>query len=89
MQPSARNGRQLMTLENKLGITSSFELAHEEELLSKRRALDSLFVRIATEIKAVLKEPLIDKVDDRQVYMKSIDASSSYESYCTYSMGSL
>lgn len=29
-----------MTLENKLGITSSVELAHEEELLTKRRALE-------------------------------------------------
>lgn len=29
-----------MILENKLGITSSVELAHEEELLTKRRALE-------------------------------------------------
>lgn len=29
-----------MTLENKLGITSSVELTHEEELLTKRRALE-------------------------------------------------
>lgn len=56
-----------MTLENKLGITSSVELAQEEELLTKRRALElfdeenhllameSSPIR-ANEIKAVLKE---------------------------------
>lgn len=38
------------------------------------------------EIKAVLKEALTDKIDDRQVYMKGIDASYSYEGYSTYSI---
>ena len=31
-----------MALENKLGITSSAELAHEEERISKKKALNSL-----------------------------------------------
>lgn len=30
----------LVVLQNKLGITNSVELAHEEELLTKRRALE-------------------------------------------------
>ncbi len=42
-----------------------------------------------TEIKAVLKNALTDKVDDRQVYMKGIDASYSYEGYSTYRTESL
>lgn len=42
-----------------------------------------------TEIKAVLKEALTDKIDDRQVYMKGIDASYSYEGYSAYSIETL
>ena len=41
------------------------------------------------EIKALLKEALTDQVDDRQVYMKGIDASYRYEGYSTYSMEDL
>lgn len=37
-----------------------------------------------TEIKVLLKEALTDKVDDRTVYMKGIDASYHYEGYNTY-----
>ncbi len=36
------------------------------------------------EIKAILKEALTDKINDRQVYMKGIDASYRYEGYSTY-----
>lgn len=38
----------------------------------------------STEIKAALKEILTSRIDDRQVYMKGIDAS-----YSTYSMEEL
>lgn len=38
-----------------------------------------------TEIKQLLKEALTDKINDREVFMKGIDASYSYEGYCTYS----
>ena len=41
------------------------------------------------EIKALLKEALTDQVDDRQVYMKGIDASYRYEGYSAYSMEGL
>lgn len=37
-----------------------------------------------TEIKLLLKEALTDKIDDREVYMKGIDASYKYEGYSTY-----
>ena len=36
------------------------------------------------EIKALLKNALTDKIDDREVYMKGIDASYHYEGYNTY-----
>ena len=36
------------------------------------------------EIKALLKDALTTKVNDRQVYMKGIDASYNYEGYSTY-----
>ena len=42
-----------------------------------------------TEIKALLKVALTDLVDDRQVYMKGIDASYRYEGYATYTMDEL
>lgn len=36
------------------------------------------------EIKELLKKALTDKIDDREVYMKGIDASYHYEGYTTY-----
>ena len=37
-----------------------------------------------TEIKLLLKEALTDKIVDREVYMKGIDASYNYEGYNVY-----
>ncbi len=37
-----------------------------------------------TEIKALLREALTDRINDRQMYMKGIDASYRYEGYSTY-----
>lgn len=42
-----------------------------------------------TEIKFLLKEALTDKIDDREVYMKGIDASYNYEGYSLYSIENL
>ena len=42
-----------------------------------------------TEIKILLKEALTDKINDREVYMKGIDASYNYEGYCTYKIEEL
>ena len=39
-----------------------------------------------TEIKILLKEALTDKINDRTVYMKGIDASYYYEGYYTYTI---
>lgn len=41
------------------------------------------------EIKALLKEALTDKINDRAVYMKGIDASYRYEGYSTYMINEL
>ncbi len=38
----------------------------------------------STEIKLLLKQALTDKINDREVYMKGIDASYNYEGYNTY-----
>ena len=37
-----------------------------------------------TEIRVLLKEALTDRINDREVYMKGIDASYHYEGYNTY-----
>lgn len=42
-----------------------------------------------TEIKLLLKSALTDKINDRDVYMKGIDASYNYEGYNTYKTESL
>ena len=41
------------------------------------------------EIKYILKQALTDKVNDRTVYMKGLDASYKYEGYNTYKMEEL
>ncbi len=42
-----------------------------------------------TEINSLLKSALTDKVNDRTVYMKGLDASYKYEGYNTYKMEEL
>ena len=42
-----------------------------------------------TEIKILLENALTDKINDREVYMKGIDASYQYEGYNTYTMDEL
>lgn len=42
-----------------------------------------------TEINLLLKSALTDKVNDRKVYMKGLDASYKYEGYNTYKMEEL
>lgn len=37
-----------------------------------------------TEIKVILREALTEKIDDREVYMKGIEASYNYEGYSVY-----
>ncbi len=42
-----------------------------------------------TEIRVLLQEALTDQVDDRETFMKGIDASYSYEGYEAYQAGEL
>ncbi len=42
-----------------------------------------------TEIKFLLKGALIDKIDDKEVYMKGIDTSYNYEQYNIYKTNEL
>ena len=44
---------------------------------------------LAREEERLTKSALTDRVDDRQTYMKGIDASYRYEGYGTYTMGEL
>ena len=39
-----------------------------------------------TEINILLKNALTDKINDRDIYMKGIDASYAYEGYSTYKL---
>ena len=42
-----------------------------------------------TEIKLLLKAALTDQINDREVYMKGVDASYHYEGYDTYKTGDI
>ena len=42
-----------------------------------------------TEIKLLLQSVLTDQINNRQVFMKGIDASYEYEGYSTYKMEEL
>ena len=42
-----------------------------------------------TEIKLLLKAALTDQINDREVYMKSVDGSYRYEGYNTYKTGDI
>ena len=65
-----------MALENKLGITDSAELARTEEKISKTKAIE-LF-------ESSILNALTDKINEREIYMKGIDASYHYEGYYVY-----
>ena len=69
-------------MENKLGITSSAELAREERI-SKKKAMERSPIR-DIEIKHLLRNALTTEIDSREVYMKGIDHSYYYEGYTTF-----
>lgn len=82
-----------MALENKLGIESDVErgTAVDWSLVDRKDcllAMERSPVR-DTEIKGLLKTALTNKVDDRQVYMRGVDASYRYKGYATYTMDEL
>lgn len=72
-------------LKKELGMIVDWSLVEKENYLL---AMERSPIR-DIEIKAVLKEALTDKINDRQVYMKGVDASYSYEGYSTYTMREL
>lgn len=67
-------------LKKELGKVVDWSQVDKEDYLF---AMERSPVR-ATEIKALLKAALTDKINDRTVYMNGIDASYRYEGYSTY-----
>ncbi len=72
-------------LKRRLGQVVDWSLVDGEDYLL---AMERSPVR-DTEIRALLKDALTSRVDDRQVYARGIDASYRYEGYATYTMGGL
>lgn len=67
-------------LKKEIGKVIDWSNVDKEDYLA---AMERSPVR-ALEIKALLKEALTYKINDRAVYMKGIDASYRYEGYSTY-----
>jgi cell filamentation protein len=67
-------------LKKELGKVIDWSLVNKEDYLlaMERSPIKDI------EIKVLLKAALTDKVDDREVYMKGIDASYHYEGYNVY-----
>jgi len=79
------NGRSMriwldLMLKKELGTVVDWSRVDKEDYLL---AMERSPVR-DTEIRLLLKEALTDKVNDREVYMKGIDASYAYEGYERY-----
>ena len=69
-------------LKKELGKVVDWSQVDKEDYLL---AMERSPVR-SKEIKSLLSEALTDQINDRQVYMKGIDASYGYEGYCSWSM---
>ena len=67
-------------LKKELGMVIDWSLIDKEDYLL---AMERSPIR-DVEIKVLLKSALTDRVDDREVYMKGIDASYHYEGYNVY-----
>ena len=76
---SARIWRDLM-LKKELNLVVDWSKVNKEDYLlaMERSPIKDL------EIKHLLKSALTDKVNDREIYMKGIDHSYSYEGYSTF-----
>lgn len=84
------NGRSMriwldQMLKRSCGIVVDWSLIDREDYLL---AMERSPVK-DVEIKALLKGALTDQVNDRQMYMKGIDASYRYEGYSMYTMDEL
>ena len=69
-------------LKKELGMVIDWSQVDKEDYLF---AMERSPVR-NREIKELLENALTDRINDRQVYMKGIDASYHYEGYSTYKM---
>ena len=74
-----------MILKKELGMVIDWSKVDKNEYLL---AMERSPIK-DTEIKILLKDALTDKVSDRTIYMKGIDASYKYEGYNTYTMDEL
>ena len=72
-------------LKKELGKVVDWSQVDKEDYLF---AMERSPVR-SKEIKSLLQEALTDKINDRQVYMKGIDASYGYEGYSAWSVEKL
>ena len=72
-------------LKKELGKVVDWSQVDKEDYLF---AMERSPVR-SKEIKSLLQEALTDKINDRQVYMKGIDASYGYEGYSAWSIEKL
>lgn len=69
-----------LILKKELGLVVDWSKVDKDDyLLAMERSLIK-----DIEIKHVLREALTDRIDDRDVYMKGIDASYYYEGYTLY-----
>ena len=69
-----------LILKKELGKVVDWSLVNKEDYLL---AMERSPIK-DTEIKLLLESALTDKIDDREVYMKGIDASYNYEGYNIY-----
>ena len=69
-----------LILKKELGKVVDWSLVNKEDYLL---AMERSPIK-DTEIKLLLQSALTDKIDDREVYMKGIDASYNYEGYSVY-----
>ena len=72
-------------LKKEIGMVVDWSMVDKEDYLL---AMERSPIR-DIEIKYVLKEALIDKINDREVYMKGIDHSYYYEGYTTFKTSEL
>lgn len=72
-------------LKQELGMVIDWNTVDKEDYLL---AMERSPIR-DTEIKFLLSRALTDKIDDREVYMKGIDASYHYEGYSVYKISDL
>ena len=82
------NGRSMriwldLMLKKELGKVVDWSIIDKEDYLL---AMERSPVK-DTEIKLLLKNALTDKINDREIYMKGIDASYGYEGYVKYKSG--